>query len=118
MAFAGLQLGPTDRRILGDREDQVVEFGLALPISGMGLVADQRVLAVGDILERSGADRQQIDFRLAARRRHLVGVLFRHDRGKGHGHVGDERRLGLGEREAHRHCVDFLDRLQQFGHAH
>ena len=61
MAFAGLELGVAHRRVGRDREDQVVDLRLPALVVLVGLVADDRVLLVGDEVERPGADRLLVD---------------------------------------------------------
>src|SRR3546814_7831219 len=75
VAFAGLQLLIAHAGIRRDGEDQVVDRGLAFPVVRVRLVADHRVLLVGDELERPGADRLEVDLLRRAGFHHLVGVL-------------------------------------------
>ena len=48
LALALLELGPADGSVRRDGEDEVVDLGLAVPVVGEGLVADDRVLLVAD----------------------------------------------------------------------
>jgi hypothetical protein len=97
---------------------EVVDLCLAAPELRKRLVADDRVLLVLDEVERTGADRLLVDLLGRARLEHCVGVLLRLHAGILHREVGEKRRLGVVERDAHRVVVDALDRLQQLGHAH
>ena len=118
MALAGLELLVAHVGIGRDREDQVVDLGLAGPVVRMGLVADHRVLLVGDQLERACADRLQVGLLWHARGVHLLGILGRMDRREVHAQVGDEGGLRYGQSELHRMIVDLLDRLDDVRHVH
>ena len=83
----------------------------------MRLVADHRILLIGDQLERAGADRLQIELLGRPGVQRLLGILGRLDRGEVHRHGGDERRLRPLQDELDGMVVDLLDRLQQIGHA-
>ena len=106
-------LAIADRRILGDREDQVVDLRLAAPIVRVGLVADHRVLLV---LDEDRTDRcRPAPGRSAPACRAFcerVGIFLGQDRGQVHREIGQERRLRRGQRELHRVVVDLLDALQ------
>ena len=118
LALIGLQLGVADRGIGGDGEDQRVDLLPPAPGLVEGLVADHRVRQVLDEAERPGADRDLVDILRRAGLHHRIGIFRRQDLGEVHRHVGDERRLRLGQGEADRSVVDLVDRLQQRRHAH
>ncbi len=118
MALTLLQLRPAHRGVRRDREDQVVDLRLAAPELRERLVADDRVLDVSVEIERAGADRLLVDLLGRSGLEHRVGVLLRLHARVFHREVGQERRLGLFERDAHRVVVDLLDGLQQLRHAH
>ena len=116
VALARLQLLVAHARVGRDREDQVLDLGRLAPIVVEAREADHRVLLVGDEAERSGADRllvQHFGVVLDA-----LGVFGRKDRGEVHRHVGDEGRLGTGQRELDGVVVDLLDALDEIGHRH
>ena len=101
-----------------DREDQIVDLGLAAPIVGEGLVADDGVLLVVDELERAGADRLLVELLGRARLHQVVGIFGREDGAEIHREIGDDRRVRLGERHLDRVVVDLVDALQQLRHVH
>ena len=119
VAFALLELRPADRGVRRDREDEVVDLGLAAPVFRERLVADDRVLLV---LHQRRTDRVPIGswsifsgvpaFSMAS--------AYSFDWTPAHcmARFGEERRLRLVERDLDRVVVDLLDRLQQLGHAH
>ena len=76
MAFALLQLGPAHRRIRRDRVHQIVNLGLAGPVLGEGLVAQDGVFLVLNQIKRAGANRVLVDFFGCAGLEHGVGVFL------------------------------------------
>ena len=118
MAFAGLQLGIAGGRVGSDGEDEVVDQRLLAVIVLVRLVADHRVLLVGDERERTGADRRLIELLGRSLFEQEVGVFLRADRHEVHrqiGEDGDVRRLELHDDSV---VVGLLDRIEKGRHVH
>ena len=81
-------------------------FGFGSPIAGERPIADGGVTLVLHQLERPGADRLLVDQLGLALLQQRIGVFLRLDRGEVHRQIGQERRLRLRQREAHRILVD------------
>jgi hypothetical protein len=68
VTFTGLQLLETHCGVGGDRVNQLVNFRRAFPVVLESVVTDDRVLLVGNELERTGTDGGVIDGFLGAER--------------------------------------------------
>ena len=118
MALAGFEFLVADRRVGGDRKYQVIDGRFAGPVIGMGLVADHRVLLIGDELERPGTDRLLVDGSRDSGSHEFIRILLRVNRREIHAQVGDHRRLGAVEYEFYRVIVYLDDLLDQRRHRH
>ena len=90
VAFARLQLGVARGRVGGDGEDEIVDQRLLAEIVGVLLVADHRILLVGDEGERAGADRRLVELLRRSLLQQEVGVFGRADRHEVHREIGED----------------------------
>ena len=118
VTFGSRRIASRSAGVGRDGEHDVVELRLALPVVREGAIADHRVLLVLQQIEGTRADRLLVDLLGRAGLQHGVGVVLRLDRGERHGEVGQERRLGRGQRELDRVVVDPLDGCQQLRQPH
>ncbi len=118
MAFASFKLLVANGAVRGDCEDQVVDCCFAFPVFRECFVTDNCIFLIGNELERTGADRVQVNIFRGACFHHLVSIFSRQNRCEVHGHVGDERCFRTVQHEFDGLIVNLDDVLDQIAHRH
>ena len=115
LALIFLQLGIAHGGIRGDGEDQTIDLRLGAPIAREGFIQNAGIFLVLQQLEWTGTDRIEVYFFRRAGFQHVVGILFRENRGEVHGQVSEERRFRAGQDELDGFIVHFLHFANQVG---
>ncbi len=118
VAFARLQLGVARRCIGRDGEDEVVDERLFTKVVLVGLVADHRILLIGDKGKRARAHGRLVELLGRSLLEEEVGVFGRTDRHEVHRQVGEDSDIRRLEPHDHGVVVFFLDRIEQARHVH
>ncbi len=118
VALAGLELGVAGGGVGRDGEDEIVDQRLLAVIVLVRLVADDRILLIGDERERTGADRRLVELFRRPLLEQEVGVFLRADRHEVHRQIGEDGDVRLLELHHHGVIVGLGDRIEKGRHVH
>ena len=118
LALILLQFGIAHGSIRRNGEDQAIDLRLGAPVAREGFIENTGVFLILQQLERTGTDWVQVHFFRRTGFQHVVGILFRQNRGEVHRQVSEERRFRASQHKLDGFIVDFLHFANQVRQAH